>query len=778
MENEENINYDTEYFEDPEEENNGQLSLDQKLQNTIQSLKPETDTYTKYRLAESFVKKCLIPEGLSESDAESYIKYKLAKEFELSGREGNKVVTDLKNMYKTIVDLNIKKARATAVQKPTEKILKPVTSDIVNDIIMPWESYVYPYDYSIKNGKLVKTVEQLNYKTMETETMDKDVSYTPFILCGRTAPEQDKPQYYTIRYELNGSYGEFVAQMSDLLDINTMQRVLTGHGINVPANQKLDTNEYIGAFIHQLGHSLKATAAINQNGFNEDFSLFAMGSIGVTKEGVVPISSLIDTEKHIKPFKQKGKFECWVQGASGPLAFPKPRFLFYHGMSSALIRILGVEQDIIDVTGNTSTGKTGSLAIVSSALGNPSTKPDGYAFEVGDSYNPLMAHAAGLRDMPVVFEEATGKARREAVIKAAYNIANGVEKTRAQKNGKVRNDVLEVRSNVLISCEQPISEEIKTAGGKQRVKDLPTVLPQTIENGEMINNTKKIIFENYGFFFPLYIQKIMNDIPRVKALHDKALTKITNNFSDLPEESKATANRSRYVFASKLVAGYLCEEIFAEIGIPSKTEEETEELVNAMYKECVLDKPVESDSFRALKYLCDVIEAKRNKFYQVQFKLNGREITEQSSTNSEFLGNVSPHEIRILGKAFHDIMTEGGFTASTVASDLQTWKIAEYKQIRVGPTDCQVNKKGYVINISAMNKRLGIVAEENDYADVGEVTEDKIILLITALTRIKKAASKKELEYIFGSTIDEELKVLLHKRNIYLREDGKYTTKM
>lgn len=709
MENEENICYDVE-----PEEDQAVLSIDQKLQNTLKLLKPEMDYFEKTRIAKSFIENCLIDEEFSDSDANSYIKLKLAKEFGFEGRDGSKAVTIILNRYK---DLALAKmsARKTKVQKPVQKIItSSTTSNIVNDIIMKWEDYVYPYDYSVKNGKIVKTVEQMNFKTGDVETIDKDVSLTPFILCGKSAGEKT---YYTIRYEVNESYNEFVVPMEDLLDNNTMQRVLTSHGINIPASLKFEANDYIGAFIHQLGNNLKTISVTLQNGWNEDFSVFAIGNNGITKDGIIPIVSLVDSEKHIKPFVQKGNSECWKEGVSPVLSNPKPRFLFYHGMSSALIRILGVEQDIIDVVGNTSTGKSGSLAIVSSAIGNPSIKPDGYALEVGNSDNPLMAHAAGLRDMPVIFEEATGEEKRKAVIKAAYNIANGVDKTRSQKNGKVRNDVLEIRSNVLISCEQPISEEVKTAGGRQRIKDLKNVLEESLSNGEVIDRTKKIIFNNYGFFFPLYIQKIMSDIPRVRALYEQANEKITKDFGNIPKECAATANRSRSVFAAKLVAGYLCEEIFAEIGIPAKTEQETEELVNAMFKECVLDKPVELDYVKAIRVIL-AWRASTDEFIK----------TDDINHFKEKSGEETEKELKIIGTKFTAKMNSAGLS-NNVLTDFYKKGISDseyFKSVKINGKSCAAIK----LNIKKMESIIAEYESKDPLAlfEEGEEADNKPIM--------------------------------------------------
>jgi len=766
-----------------ENEENQILTIDQKLQNALQLVENVKNDFNNFDRAKSFIKNCLVPEKMSLSDAESYIKYKIGKEYHFEGREGTKMITDLKKLYENELEFQAKLQREEAKKVNDDHIkTKAAQTGIVNDTVLSWEKYVYPEGYSSKNGKIVKTEEQMNFRTGEIETIDTAVSLTPFIICGKTAEKEDTLQYFTIRYALNNSYSEFIAPMTDLLNINTMQNILTGHGINVSANQKIAVNDYITDFIHQFRDNLKVNTVIQQNGWNDDFSLFAMGKIGITKDGIVKINTLIDTDKHILPFVQKGKLECWVKGVIPVVAHDKPRFLFYHGMSSALINILKVEQDIIDITGDTSTGKTGTNAVVSSAIANPSCKPDGYALEVGDSFNPLMAHAAGLRDMPVIFEEATGKERREAVIKAAYNIANGVDKTRSQKNGKIRNDVNEIRSNVLISCEQPISGEVKTAGGRQRVKDLACVLQKSDENGKMIDKTKKIVFENYGLFFPIYIQKIMLNIPRIKELYEKALTKVTNDFCNLPEDAKSTAGRSRNIFASKLVAGYLCEEIFAEIGIPAKTEEETEKIVNDMFKECVLDNPVELDYIRGLKAIISRRATNPEEFF----------IKEVTTNPKNLSGEVDGNKLKYNETKLKNLLNDNGISTN-VFNDWFNKNITDSplsRAIRIGG----IPARGMIFNIQRMLEVIRLNDNKNKLAlfedDEEETSEEtkpyikseitiryyEIQKLISFMTKElgKKSVDPIGLECMLGYDVIEYLKILENQNKVRKTSEGNY----
>lgn len=755
------------------------LTLYQKLNNAKDSIVDAENDFKNYLKAESFIKNCLVPENMKEDDAKAYIKYELASYFKFKGSVGNKMITDLTKLYSAIITANRRQQLEKAIEFKTTEV-KNTKGKTVNDRVQTWGEYIYPEGYEVKEGKIVKHKQVINYKTEEIEDTVVDIALTPFILCGRTEPKQDKPQYFTIRYA-TGTKGteqkEFIATISDLLDTVTMQRVLTGHGIAVTANQKNDVNEYIGNFIHQLQHNLKIEEVTIQNGWNEDFTMFAIGKIGITAEGIRQINTLIDTEKHVIPFVQKGSLEEWVKGVQKVLEYPKPRFLFYHGISSALIKILGVEQDIIDIYGSTSTGKTSTNAVISSAIANPSCKPDGYALEVGDSFNPLMAHAAGLRDLPVIYEEATGKARREAVIKAAYNLANGTDKTRSQKAGKLRDDVLEIRSNVIISCEQPISEEVSTAGGRQRIKDMENILPKSTEMGKIVNATKRAVFKNYGFFFPLYIQKTMSKIEDIKTMYEEAIEEIKVESCDISQDMQATIGRSRNIFAAKLVAGYLCEEVFKEIGIPSKSKEETVALINDMFKECVLNNPVEPDAVKALRYLADYIAVeKQRKFCIVgdYIKLDKDETNEKPQFNAR-VGNLSRIYVEIAGKEFTNIMQEGNFSPAVVKKFIISEGLGSETNFRIAGEQT----KGIRINREMMETRIGLTdIEDNPLKHLNP--ENRLIVnilrLVKVVTGIKGSIEKAEIEAIFKKDTTIQVDYLVKEGKIVKKPDGSYAT--
>src|SRR5665647_1082201 len=263
---------------------------------------------------------------------------------------------------------------------------------VVNNIVKnSWSEYTYPEGYLHANGKILKRVEKINKSTNKVDVDFIGVSNSPFIICGKSNQLCDGTIYLTIRYASNladnGQY-ELKATMKDLSDPKIMHGILTGHGINVSANMKSNVIDYISESIKQLGQYLKVETAITQNGWNDDLSLFVMGRIGVTVNGLIDIHTLIDTDKHVLPFRKNGTLEGWVKAVNPMLSYPKPRYVFYDAMSAPLYKITKVEQNTLVIVGDSSQGKTATAETVSSTLGNPkdeNSSSDCLTFLVGNS---------------------------------------------------------------------------------------------------------------------------------------------------------------------------------------------------------------------------------------------------------------------------------------------------------------------------------------------------------------------------------------------------------
>jgi Superfamily II helicase and inactivated derivatives len=381
---------------------------------------------------------------------------------------------------------------------------------LVNDEKRSWHTYQYPDNYFPVKGKIIFD----NKVSPDFDGKNKfEVSRTLFTICGKTKQLDDGTVYFTIRYAHGNQQKEFQLKQSDLLNKKSLGAILTSRGINVPDNVMLGKAlEYVSIFIKQFGDQLKTTDAVISNGWNEDCSLFALGETGITINGCSKINTAVSTQAHVDPFHTKGTLEGWINAVNSVMDYTISRFLFYDAMSAPLKKLLSIESHTIVHYGPTSKGKTAQENLISSTFGDPKQ------LEVlaGSTKNGIIAHVAGLNDIPVDLEEATVPEARKNIADAIYDIANGKEKNRCKTDSSLRDDIKTFRTTVHVTCENPLRENIINAGGVYRMGQVGDLLPEGL--GKIVSDMKRQIQKNYGHFYPLYIQNIIKNMDTVEDL--------------------------------------------------------------------------------------------------------------------------------------------------------------------------------------------------------------------------------------------------------------------
>lgn len=656
---------------------------------------------------------------------------------------------------------------------PSKIPLNKGTRDL-NSRVMKWELYEYP---KTKTGTYYANESGIAFKQKLEETHIEQISRTPFVLCGRTKQLEDGTVYYTVRYGAGDSQKEFIAKQSDLLIKNSLKSILTGHGINVTDNKMLSNAlEYISLCIHQYGERLKTTVAVVSNGWNEDCTLFTLGNYGIRVDEIFTIHTLVTAPEHTAPFHTNGSITIWVKAVAPIMDYDVVRFLFYDAMTAPLKKLLKIESHTFVHHGASSSGKTAIENVISSTMGDP--KP--LEFIANSTKNAILAHVSGMCDIPVDIEEATEEKARIAMADAVYDIANGKEKGRCGIDGKLRTDIRTFRTTVHVTCENPLRDHMKNAGAAYRAQHISDRLPEGL--GETVSNTKKEIQENYGFFFPLYLQHIIKNKARLNELYSEARRKIDTN--GIPKENQDIAERSKNIYAGIMVAGYLCEEVFKEIGLPLKEKIEVERIVNKYFGMCVINDPVEPDYMKALRVISDWIITDRRKFLisDVKYIDFDIEVMYKGEPKFEVCGKITDDYIDIIGTEFTKKMKECGFSPIAIKKAFVENEIIVCVDSRKnGDYSVNVNgekSNGIRIIRKAMEDKLGLdkIRDLQDSINDPEIAKfNKILRAIELLKNLNGAAHPFTIGIIAGiGEISNELAILEEKGRIVKRPDGQY----
>jgi putative DNA primase/helicase len=509
----------------------------------------------------------------------------------------------------------------------------------VNDQIKKWDDYVYPHGYYVRGGLLFFGE-------------DEEICRTYLILCGKTRILEDGSRYYAIRFEIDNEQKEFLIKQGDIQLKNKLAVLLGSHCIIAPdVSLVKKTQEYLTQCMNQYGNHLKIIHVTEQNGWNEDLTVFALGKTGITETGIIPIQNLIVNKKHLNVFEKAGTQEGWVKTVTPIMKYDLMRFMFYDSMTAPLLKLLNLESHSFEHPGKTSSEKTNIEKVIASAIGNIKEQ----LIVVGNTNVELLAHVIAMSDIPTFIEEVTTKKSREVVKTAIYEIANETERSMGSIDGKLRRDIKSFKAVTHITCEGSIREQMDHAGEMFRLNSMEEMLPSGI--GAEMTYLKSNVEKNVGFFFPKYIQCILSH--DVEELYEGC--KINVDYTGVAKENIDIAERSKGIYQGIMVAGYLCEEVFADMGLETRSREQVNEIVNGYFEKCILKTLVELDHIRALRMIHDwTVENYRN------FESDNNDKVDYGNC----YGNMKGDYVDIIGTVFTKKMNEWGFSAAVVKKGL------------------------------------------------------------------------------------------------------------
>ncbi len=168
-------------------------------------------------------------------------------------------------------------------------------------------------------------------------------------------------------------------------------------------------------------------------------------------------------------WRQKGDRGEWETAARDVLArFPVVGVVYLASLAAPLLEVLGLTPFIVDLSGETSTGKSTALMLGASVWGTPD-KDEGVFQTFGGTETALERLAAAVGSLPLLLDEtklAGGRGARE-VGRILYTLASGQGRQRGRPDGlRVQS---KWRAPVVLTGEAPIVSSSNDAGIRARV---------------------------------------------------------------------------------------------------------------------------------------------------------------------------------------------------------------------------------------------------------------------------------------------------------------------
>lgn len=392
-------------------------------------------------------------------------------------------------------------------------------------------------------------------------------------------------------------------------------------------------------------------------------------------ESIPPLSTY-KGELDIKP---KGSYEEWYKLYEKHVKDSvELQFMILIALSSAVVGVIGmdisIENPIVHVYGDSSTGKTTAVQLALSCWGNSNPRANGLMLNYNETNNSLMHNLRNNNGVLMCFDEIS-MSLTEDFTSFIYSVTNGKEKGRLSNEAGYGYTKLEQATwnTVLLSTgEYNILEKAKENDGlKVRVFAIGGV--KWTKCAESCDEIKKCVTQNYGhlgYIFAEYLMKTPKEI--LIERHSKHYKDVVNVLDRDGIMDKLTFRRSKYYAILIMIADILNTNFNFGIdyeGIIS--------MIKDIEKQSIENRDVGKQAYE--KFL-EVISKNRRKFPIIKSKRNRGRLAKE-----DVWGYVlkDDNQVEIFPEEFKKQCRQLNFQSHNVI--LKSWK---YK----GLLDCEADR--------------------------------------------------------------------------------------
>lgn len=551
-----------------------------------------------------------------------------------------------------------------------------------------------PYEYKdceIKNGKYgqrkeVKVVDSTG------NVIDKTSTFIPFggaVYVDEKITDIDTLEVILKLYFTNGESEKNIVYFprADLIDGKIL--MLTTYGVQVT---KQSAQVLIKCLMNQEANATqKFTYKKLGFGTYKDKQIFkGSKALGMNAEytGKLRVSPKGSYEEYIKMIKEE------VVGQI-PL-----EFILAVSISGMLVDFLkdkmSVENIVVHLVGQSSTGKTTSALLAVASGSAPDFMGDNFVFSFQDTQNSLMKMIPN--SYCTLIDEGSLIGRKD-MTQAMYSLSSGVEKRRLTKNLDIQ-EVSRFRTALILTSEKSILSQCNENSGLlvRNIEVDNVVYTRSAESADRIKNTIK---NNYGFLVPRVAEWLLKKGENVVAEMVIKETDYLIQQAKSNGEYNNLTERSAKQSALILVAVDILKDVL-DLGFNKS------EIIEFMHEHSLVkDNEIVSMGRRAMEYLLQVVTRDYAQFLKGEGQdaeikdCKGRLKDVQSKILKT--GEISKMQLLITKEGFVKIIHQGGFSEEKIL--LKEFKELGYLQSQRDRyiSDISIVKgissKGYIINL-------------------------------------------------------------------------------
>ena len=372
-------------------------------------------------------------------------------------------------------------------------------------------------------GTVIPSGYTMNYEkgTWCIDKVGKDGTSIPFRVCSvpvvivsRSTDVNSGTEFVELAWFKDKKWKHRIASRRTIADAREIM-ALTDFGLPVTSLTSKDLVKFLDDFEIANSDNIPLIHSSSHLGWqNDETFLFGekllVPSDDATAE-VVNFRAQDDGDAQIaRGFTTAGTLQKWTAMTNELYGYSKVLTTVMAALAAPFIRILGAENFIVDIAGETSKGKTVTQVLAASAWGNPDQRKPNSVLHTWDGTDVWFERAAALLNgFPLILDD-TKTARSEEVIgKLVYRFASGKGKARGTLTGTRETGTWQ--SILISSGEQSIIDYANHHGGtKARVLSIWGSPYGNGHQGQFVKHVEMMAKGNYDHAGPMVVQFILD----------------------------------------------------------------------------------------------------------------------------------------------------------------------------------------------------------------------------------------------------------------------------
>lgn len=436
----------------------------------------------------------------------------------------------------------------------------------------------------------------------EGNEIKKKIANVPCVITAKGVNRDTKELVYKLLIRDGAGQEKAVWRRSSGLLKKTGVLELMEYGLEFQESDWNNLSEYFFRLTTIYRPILPMETVASRSGWKDNYTQFVIGNKVVTSEGVFDILQIDNNASEFYP--QAGDVHVFAREVDPILKYTPFRFKAYAAVGCLLLRKIDIANYIFDQFCGSGRLKSFSNKLIAAFFGHPKKQQlDPKSTKLG-----IQKIAEACNDLPIFLDESSDNLAAIMELVYWFNNANTRVKSNQQSGLEISENFC---SGLFITGEDSIVTELSKGGHHARmiaethgVPSLPNGDPIFVPE-EIKSRVKRAMNNNYGHIGILFIQKLLKIMPNIENLYYE-------NFKKLPDTgNNILAGRLKEYYTVILTAGYILEEVFADLGM---TPRDPLEIVKGYFEENVLNRLTEDDSIKLFRMAYDMYVAHKAHF--------------------------------------------------------------------------------------------------------------------------------------------------------------------